>query len=527
MWISTYDRAFSRLASEDEIKNSLHEANINNGSPKYGGIPLFSVSDSVYIDPTDTHSLIIGATGSKKTRLIAMPTLRLYAEAGESFVATDPKAELYERTQALLKERGYRIFLLNLRDPLKSNGWNPLLVPYRMYHNGQQDRALELIIDMANCIMNDSHTHDPYWQNSGADLLAGLILVLFECGEEEQMHFKSLRAIRTEAFRMVKNSDVPFIREHFIDYLNASVFVCSLLSGTADVTESTRSCILSVFDQAMRPFFSQSDLIDMLSGSDFEMGSIGKEKTAVFLIIPDENTLYHRLVSVFVKQCYTELILDAQKQKSKKLPRRVNFLLDEFSALPQISDFPAMITASRSRNIRFNLIVQSFNQLNEKYGNHAETIKGNCENWVYLYSRELGILNEIIELCGKKGNEEQLITVTMLQTLDKDKGEAVILHKRLHPFVASLPDIERYHSISNEERDICYPQNTRKAQSVFNFQKFCCDNNQFFISKLFLGKTLDEIRNISSEEERSYYMIDDNENIEPIFTTTLNKQDNG
>ena len=224
---------------------------------------------------------------------------------------------------------------------------------------------------------------DTYWQNSASDLLAGLILILFECAHESEINFKSLRALRTQAFKIIDKSSSdnnnPYIQEYFLKYLNPASFVCSLLSGTAQVCDTTRGCIVSVFDIGLRPFFSQDNLIGMLSDNHLDMSKIGKEKTAIFLIIPDENTLYHRLISVFIKQCYTELIIEAQKQPGKKLPLRVNYLLDEFSSIPTISDFPAMITASRSRNIRFNLIIQSFNQLRHRYGGEAETIKGNCE----------------------------------------------------------------------------------------------------------------------------------------------------
>jgi len=518
---NTHQETYARWASEEEIKSSLYEVNLNSSNPQYGGVPLFAGSDSVYIDWTDTHSLIIGSTGSKKSRLIGMPALWLYANAGESFIATDPKAELYEHTLPLLKEKGYRVFVLNLRDPQRSNGWNPLEVPHRMYRAGQQDRAIQLITDLANCIVKESHAHDPYWQNSASDLLAGLLVTLFECGEKNEMHFKSLRALRIQAFRNIGDGETPFIRDHFLKRLDTGSIVCSLLSGTAEVTESTRSCIVSVFDQAMRPFFNQNSLIDMLSGSDLEMSEIGKEKTAVFLIIPDENTLYHRLVSVFVKQCYTELILEAQKQPSRTLPLRVNFLLDEFSSLPPISDFPSMITASRSRNIRFNLIVQSLNQLFQWYGNDSETIRGNCENWVYLHSREVTLLQEIIELCGMKSKDLALVSVSILQTLDKDNGEAFVLHKRLHPFITRLPDISSYPGIPHKAAEVWYPQNTRKAQSVFNLEGFCRNNSDFFFSKLFSGKTLEEIRNISHEEEEKFYMYGDDEPIEPKFITVM------
>jgi len=519
MNFSTNHPVYARWASEEEIISSLYKINLDGGSPQYGGIPLYADADSVYVDSTDTHSLIIGSTGSKKTRLIGMPALRLYARAGESFIATDPKAELYEKTLPLLKEQGYKVFVLNLRDPTQSNSWNPLVVPYHLYHNGQQDKAIELVNDMASCIVKENYSREPYWYNSASDLLTGLLLTLFECAQENELNFKSLRALRTQAFRIINNGK-PFILENFLLYLNPASFACSLLSGTAEVCDDTRGCIVSTFDQAMRPFFSQDNLIDMLSANDLDMSKIGSEKTAVFMITPDENTLYHSLISVFVKQCYTELILEAQKQPAKRLPRRVNFMLDEFSNLPQISDFPSMITASRSRNIRFNLIVQGINQLHDRYGPQAETIRGNCENWVFLHSREYSLLEELARLSGMRDNEEPLVSLPMLQTLDKDKGEAFILHKRKHPFIANLPDIDSYPRIAANRRQVLYPKNKNKVKEVFDFVQFCKNNDSFYLFHLFSGKTHEEIRKISCEERERYYMSDDDGDlrIEPIFT---------
>jgi len=490
--------AYSRWASEEEIKSSSYKVNLKEENTEYGGMPLYYDSDNVYLENMDYHSLILGPTGSKKTRLIVMPSICLYARAGESFIATDPKAELYERAMPILKKNGYHIFVLNFRDPLQSNCWNPLIIPYLQYHNGSQDKAIEFINDLANNIVKDDYSKDPYWQNSAADLLTGLILILCECTEKDKIHFKSLRALRTQAFKNMID-DNPFIRKNFLQYLNSASFVFSILSGTVEVCDTTRGCIVSVFDQAIRPFFSQENLINMLSVNDLDMSKIGNEKTAVFLIIPDENTLYHKLISVFVKQCYTELISEAMRHPLKRLPRRVNFLLDEFSSLPQISDFPAMITASRSRNIRFNLVVQSIDQLRQRYGSQVEIIRGNCENWVFLHSRELSILDELSNLSGKRNCEDPLVSVSMLQTLDKDKGEAFILHRRKYPFITRLLDIDNYPEIISTPEQIRYPRNFRKTNSVFDFEEFCESKSANFLSQLFTGKTR---KNIAKDSRR-------------------------
>ena len=135
---------------------------------------------------------------------------------------------------------------------------------------------------------------------------------------------------------------------------------------------------------------------------------------------------------------------------------RVNYILDEFSSLPTIADFPAMITAARSRNIRFNLFLQSKNQLKMRYAEDCSTIMSNCENWIYLSSRELELLKEISELCGEcsGGNHKALLSISDLQHFDKGKGQVLVLTARRKPMISNLPDISFYPTevMNNEVR---------------------------------------------------------------------------
>jgi type IV secretion system protein VirD4 len=485
-------------ASNDEIKSSLHKIPLNDFNSAYGGIPLYTDSDAVYVDQTDNHSLIIGSTGSKKTRLIGMPALQTYAISGESFIATDPKGELYKKTYKILKDRDYNIFLLNLRNPKKSNSWNPLKIPYLQYHNGEEDKAREFVIDMAGSIAKTGKAREPYWENSAADLLAGLILLMIEYAKENEINFKSLRVLRMEALKNIEN-DKTYIQKYFLPNLEKSSLLCSLLSGTAELTEQSRSCIISEFDQAMSPFFCQENLIDMLSNNEIDMSEIGKTKTAVFLIIPDENTIYNKLISLFIKQCYMELLREAEKHPNNSLPKRVNFLLDEFSNLPEIKDFPAMITASRSRNIRFNLIIQGESQLIDKYGYNSETIISNCNNWIYLYSHEYPLMEKLVRMAGKKTKNEPMISISMLQSLKKEKGEAYLRYGRNRPFITNLLDIDRYPNIAQGEENIQYPENNSKATAVFDFQEYCAmmnNNDDIIVEPTFSDKLVNSKNNI-------------------------------
>lgn len=152
-----------------------------------------------------------------------------------------------------------------------------------------------------------------------------------------------------------------------------------------------------------------------------------------------------------------------------KLNRRVNYILDEFSSLPTISDLPAMITASRSRNIRFTLFVQSKHQMLQRYSEETETIQTNCNNWFFLTSREIQILNELSSLCGNTSGspEKPVLSISALQRLDKETGEVLLLSGRNLPCITHLPDIDEYDNGKFEVRSIV--ERTKRNLSLLSF----------------------------------------------------------
>ena len=216
-------------------------------------------------------------------------------------------------------------------------------------------------------------------------------------------------------------------------YAKNDELIATSLSGAITAPTNTRHSILSVFDQKIRAFSIQPTLLDMLANDDLNLDTLSNEKVAIFLITPDEKTLYHRLIALFIKQTYEYIIYRVQSQNSNVANNRINFILDEFSSLPNIHDMPAMISAARSRNIRFLLVIQSLHQLKQRYGAEAETIISNCNNWIFFTSRELELLQTLSTLCGTKNNAQPLISVFDLQHFDKSRYEALVLAGRLKP----------------------------------------------------------------------------------------------
>ena len=443
----------------DEHDRQISEAPSNKifGFGGSGGVPIHydRQRGCVYADSSDKHAIIIGSTASKKSRLVAMPTTMILGAAGESMIISDPKAEIYLRTASYLKSKGYLVEVLNLRDPQCGSAWNPLYVPYLMYQEGQIDKAYEFANDIAVNLTNIGKSEkEEFWDNSAGSFLFGLILLLFKYCKEHNEPPESVNIgniIKLRNLLCSGNSNAIRNNPMWI-YAKNDYFISSTLIGTIETANDTRAGILSTFDQKMRIFHIQPSLSGMLSHNNIDYSNLtGAQPTAIFLILPDEKTGYHNLVSLFVKQSYEYLIFEAQKNINigRPLGNRVNYILDEFSSLPTIADFPAMITAARSRNIRFNLFLQSKHQLKLRYGEESETIMSNCENWLFLTSREVELLKEISDLCGTNGGttNQPLLSVSDLQRLDKQAGEVLILSGRNKPLISYLADIDLFEKV--------------------------------------------------------------------------------
>jgi len=424
----------------------LKKVSVTDTEADGGGIPLINNGKYMWVDDGESHSLIIGATGSGKTQITILPLVESLAKHDESMIVTDPKGEIYEKTSEMLKKRGYNVVVLNFRNPQQGSGWNPLHLPYQYYKNGNSDKANELIDDLAVNILYDQNAQnqDPFWEKTSADYFSGLTLALFEDAKEDEINLNSINLLATVGEERIGPS--TYIKKYFETKDPASPAYISA-SSTLIAPNETKGSILAVFKQKLRLFASRENISEMLSHSDFDMKDIGRKKTAVFIIIQDEKTTYHPLVTIFIKQCY-ETLVDVAQENGGKLKYRTNFILDEFANMPPLKDVETMVSAARSRNVRMNFVIQNFAQLNDVYGKEkGDTIKGNCTNIIYLISSEIAALEEISKMCGeikvksgKDGKEKEenrpLVTVSDLQRMKM--GEVVVLRTREFPLKAKL-----------------------------------------------------------------------------------------
>lgn len=496
------EKGYSRWATDKEMKQHLKKVDPKLETSDVAGIPLINNGKEIWVDAGEWHNLVIGSTASGKTESIVQPMVKTLAKAGESMIITDPKGEIYERNANELREKGYNIVLLNFRNPQNGNCWNPLTLPYSLYKAGNIDKATELLDDLAKNILYDesSKGQDPFWENTSADYFTGLSLALFEDAKEEQINLNTINLMTTVGEEKIGGTTI--MKEYFSDKDQSSpayINVASTLMAPAD----TKGSILSVFKQKIKIFSSKQNLSEMLSHSDFEMADIGRKKTAVFIIIHDEKKTYHPLATIFVKQCY-ETLVDVAFENGGKLPFKTNFILDEFANMPPLKDADAMVTAARSRLIRFTFIIQNFAQLTEVYGKEkGDTIKGNCGNWIYLISSELSALEEISKMCGEVKSKKDdktastpLITVSDLQRLPM--YTMVILRTREMPFKTKMVPawkMDKEGMWGKNYPKATYPQREKGKIQLFDIKKVVEEKRQKKIDEM-LGSDLPKMPNM-------------------------------
>lgn len=491
------DKGYSRWAKDREMKQELERVEITQPNSKAAGIPLLLNDKEMWVDNGEYHSLVIGATGSGKTQTVVLPSIYSLAKAKESMIITDPKGELYEKTSNMLRARGYQILLLNFRDPQRGNAWNPMTLPYQMYKSGNQDKAIELLDDLAMNILYDpsNKNADPFWEKTSADYFSGVSLGLFEDAKEDEININSVNLVTTVGEEKFGGS--TYIKEYFGAKDPASAAAVDA-SSTIMAPNETKGSILSVFKQKVKLFASRENLSEMLSHSDIDLESIGEKPTAVFIVIQDEKKTYHALVTILLKQIYETLIAVAQKHGGG-LPVRTNFLLDEFANMPPLKDVTTMITAARSRRIRFTMIIQNFAQLDDVYGKEeAETIRGNCGNIVYLITTELKALEEISKMCGEVKSKKDdktastpLVTVSDLQRMKQ--FEVIILRLRKQPFKTKFTPFFKL-NWGKKYPPAKYPTRKRQEVHTFDIKTFVKDQKK---------KKLLEMMNAADEQDKN------------------------
>lgn len=426
---------YARWSTQDEMKKYLKGVNLKTGVVK-SGLPIMYDDEYLYIDSRESHSLIVGATGCGKTQSVTLPMIKLGMMAGENLFINDINGELYNLTADKLTKEGYKVIVVNFDNANLGNSWNPLSFPYKLYKSGDKDRALELIEDLGYYIFTDRNdTSDPFWVNSTIDYFTGLTLYLFENAKEEEIN---LNSIHTMSNSINSSNGKLSYADIFMSKLDRSSNIYFNLSGTLLAPTETRGSIVSVFNQKIKKYIVRESLCNMMSTSDFDITSIGKEKTALF-IVSGKTTYSNSLIPLLVSQIINAIDLFGDRDIVN------NILLDEFEQLLPIKNFSKIINYIRGIRIRLTVFIKSYIDLTSTYGEeNAEIIKMCFGNIIYLLANDLLTLEEISKLCGNElvdGNIEPLITVEELKIFNN--FEAIALIPRMMPFKTKLlPDYQ-------------------------------------------------------------------------------------
>lgn len=431
------------LATPEELKARFATAELRPGTAiTAGGIPILSDGVHVTMNTQDTMTLILGATGSKKTRTLVAPLILSTAQAGESMVLVDVKGEyacgpLSPYIHGVLREQGYRVRVLNFRD-LNCDGWNLLSGPYRQYRTGREGDALTEVSCIIDALAGASRDmSDPFWKNMAKQYLVSVTALIFElCDEAEQINLLSLASFAN--WEACEN-----LRE-LLKQVRTENSITTMLRSVLSAPEATRLSVLATASSFLTPFLINEKLLRMLSQTTFEPEELYQEKTALFLIIPDESDAYRDISGLLISQISARLVQNAY-HLGGCLPRRVHFICDEFPQV-RIPNMHKNIAAHRSRNIRWTLICQSRRQLRNAYPEEAAAIEANCTDLFFLGSPDPELLEELSLRAGTTGcGHRRLISVERLRQLKKGREYTeVYFASGATVCITSLPDIALY-----------------------------------------------------------------------------------
>ncbi len=420
--------------------------------------------DINFVEPI--HTLVVGTTSSGKTSRFVVPSLQLMSMTASkpSFVVTDPKGELYEKCSNKLRNEGYDVQVIDLRNPFQSVQWNPLVYPYDMYqrsfslekevrvhypgdnprgynlilqrpfdHNATtwfefngtayadkhvlendmrvisrdlQDKTFNALNDICTTLAPIESTKDPSWERTAQRLIHAVMLAMLEDSRIPELGMTREKYNLYNVYKICNFTDTgrdtyATLKQYLFENRDKFSKVPDLASTALHNAESTTKNYMG-FVSSKTALFSDTGISFLTACSELEFVNMDERPTAIFLIIPDEVRTRYPLAILFVTQLYKRLVEKAQSIGGR-LKRNVYFMLDEFGNMPRFPEFGSIMTVGRSRGIFFELCVQSYSQLYQVYGqDEGKIIKDNCPIQCYIASEDMVTNKEFSELLGKK-----------------------------------------------------------------------------------------------------------------------------
>ena len=342
------------------------------------------------------NTLIIGGSGAGKTRFYAKPNVM---QANTSLIILDPKGEIARDEGHLLEEKGYVVKVLDLINMERSHCYNPFV--YLQTDNDVQRLVTNLF---KATTPKGSSSQDPFWDTAASMLLLALVFYLwYEAPEDEQnfpMVMEMLRAgeVREDDDGYISPLDLLF-NQLEMENKNHIAVKCyrDYRSGSAKTLKSIQVTLASRLEK-----FNLSSLSSLTQTDELELETIGERKTALFAIIPDNDTSFNFLVSMLYTQLFQQLFYCADYKHGGRLPIHVHFLMDEFANVSLPDDFDKILSVMRSREVSVSIILQNLAQLKALFEKQWESIVGNCDEFLYLGGNEQSTHKYVSELLGKE-----------------------------------------------------------------------------------------------------------------------------
>ncbi len=463
--------------------------------PKYQGMIVgtrdYTHGVHAYVDVDDVHLMMIGAAGVGKTAYFLYPNLEYACASGVSFITTDTKGDLYRNYGGIAKDYyGYHIAVIDLRNPMSSDGNNMLHLVNKYMDLYKQDKSNIAIkaktekyakIIAKTIIFSDGADASSYGQNSffydsAEGLLTSVILIVAELCPSNQRHIVSV-------FKMVQDLLQPspvkgktrfqLLVESLPDDHKAKWFAGSALNTGEQAMQSVLSTVLSRLNA-----FIDSEIEQILCfETAIDIEKFCSEKSAIFLVMPEEDNTKHFLISLFIQEYYREILAFAD-ERGGRLPNKVIMFLDEIGTIPKIQSAEMMFSASRSRGVSIVAIIQSLAQLEKNYGKEgAAIITDNCQDTIFggfapnsetakIMSENLGYKTVLSGSISKGKNDpsqslqmiqRNLLTTDELKALPK--GTFVLMKTGTHPMITKLKLFKKWgiyldKVYKNEERSL-------------------------------------------------------------------------
>ena len=446
----------------------------------------------------EMHSLILGTTGAGKTTFILEPAIRCYAHTAEKpcMVITDPKGELYNNHSIQLRKEGYRIIVLDLRNPYSSSRWNPMDNAYMQYqraHNLEKEvkvyknakpelvglkkidgavygpefygfkgmayadknqlnvelasmkqnlinEAENELREIASTVLPIENKNDPSWEQGAQDFVYSVMLAMLEDSlnpelgmTRERFNFYNVAKICTT--RDADPDNMMGTLKKYIDGRGELSKVKPLASTVVNNAPNTTRSFLGVM-QPKIAIFQDMGVCYATSATDISFDDFVNEPTVLFIKVPDEKESRHCIATMCISQIYKKLIEIASMSPGLKLKRSVRFILDEFANLPKIQKFDSMITVARSRRIFFEIAIQSYSQLDNKYSKEmADIIRGNCNIQVFIGTEDQKTREEFSKMCGDVTLQIKNTSQSKSEKTDSDKNTTVSTQTVTRPLI--------------------------------------------------------------------------------------------